>query len=197
MPPQNPDQSPTSDPKPARYEYPATEFDSKPTRALTASPNRFGILLTISAAVILLDRFTKHIIIHRLGAAGPHTIIPGFLRITNVRNTGAAFSMFAESASPATVRHALILFSVFAVVVVLAMLWRIRQTINVSSVALALILGGAFGNLYDRIHYHYVVDFIEVHIARYHWPDFNVADSCIVIGACLLLIEIFRPQPQN
>jgi signal peptidase II len=62
----------------------------------------------------------------------------------------------------------------------------------VTSLSLALILGGAIGNMYDRARLFYVVDFLEVHIARYHWPDFNVADSCIVIGACLLLLEIFR-----
>ena len=102
--------------------------------------------------------------------------------------------MFAESASPETVRNGLILFSIFAAVMVGVMLWRAGRTITPTSVALALILGGALGNLYDRIRYHYVIDFIEVHIIHYHWPDFNVADSCIVIGACLLLIEIFRPQ---
>jgi signal peptidase II len=118
-------------------------------------------------------------------------------RITDVHNTGAAFSMFAENASPETVRNILIAFSVVAVIVLFGMLWRIGRVLTVSSFALALILGGAFGNLYDRIRYHYVIDFLEVHIVHYHWPDFNVADSCIVIGACLLLIEIFRPQPRD
>ncbi len=103
--------------------------------------------------------------------------------------------MFAESTSPETVRNGLILFSIFAAIVVFVMLWRAGAAINPTSVALALILGGALGNLYDRIRYHFVIDFLEVHIVHYHWPDFNVADSCIVIGACLLLIEIFRPQP--
>jgi signal peptidase II len=103
--------------------------------------------------------------------------------------------MFAESTSPTTIRNILIAFSVFAVLILVAMLWRVGRDLTVSSVALALILGGAFGNLYDRVRYHYVVDFLEVHIHTYHWPDFNVADSCICIGACLLLIEIFRPQP--
>ena len=63
--------------------------------------------------------------------------------------------------------------------------------------SLAFILGGAIGNVYDRIRYHHVIDFIEVRILHYHWPDFNVADSFIVIGACLLFIEIFRPQPSS
>ena len=69
--------------------------------------------------------------------------------------------------------------------------------LSLTSVALALILGGALGNLYDRIRLHHVVDFLAVRIYHYNWPDFNVADSCIVIGACLLLLEIFRPTPKD
>jgi signal peptidase II len=155
------------------------------------------VMLVISAAVVLIDRITKRIVVHQLPNGQAHTVIPGIFRITDVHNTGAAFSMFAETASPVTVRNILIAFSVFAVLILLAMLWRVGHTITVSSVALALILGGAFGNLYDRVRYHYVVDFLEVRIYHYHWPDFNAADSCIVIGACLLIIEIFRPQPTD
>jgi len=181
---------------PPRYEYPPTEFDPKPRRIPRSGPRSYFLpLLALAAIVAIVDRLTKHIIIHRLPTGSAHTIIPGVLRITHVRNTGAAFSMFADSASPATVRHGLILFSLVAVCIVFAMLWRASKTISLTSIAMALILGGAIGNVYDRIRYHYVVDFIEVHIIHYHWPDFNVADSCIVIGACLLLIEIFRPQP--
>jgi signal peptidase II len=159
--------------------------------------DRRTVMFIISAAVVLIDRITKRIVVHQLPNGQAHTVIPGIFRITDVHNTGAAFSMFAETASPATVRNILIAFSVFAVLILLAMLWRVGRAITVSSVALALILGGAFGNLYDRVRYHYVVDFLEVHIHTYHWPDFNAADSCIVIGACLLLIEIFRPQPTD
>jgi signal peptidase II len=90
-----------------------------------------------------------------------------------------------------------VIFSVVAIGIVLAMLWRIRYAFNLTSVALALILGGAIGNVFDRIRYHYVIDFIEVRIFHYHWPDFNIADTCIVIGACLLFIEIFRPQTES
>ncbi|MBB5315894.1 signal peptidase II [Tunturibacter empetritectus] len=156
-----------------------------------------GLTLAIAAAVVLLDRITKHIVARQLPNGQAHTVIPGIFRITDVHNTGAAFSMFAESASPTTVRNILIAFSVLAVIVLLGMLWRAGRVLSLSSIALALILGGAFGNLYDRVRYSYVVDFLEVHIGSYHWPDFNVADSCIVIGACLLLIEIFRPQPSD
>jgi signal peptidase II len=97
--------------------------------------------------------------------------------------------MFAENASPSTVRNILIAFSVVAVLVLFGMLWRVGRHLTVTSVALALILGGAFGNLYDRIVYHYVIDFLEVHIVHYHWPDFNVADSAIVCGGILLVLH--------
>ncbi len=183
---------------PPEYQSPSTQSDPKPSPAPgSTSRSYLGLLLAITAAVVLIDRVTKLFIIHHVPSDAARTLIPGVLRITHVLNTGAAFSMFAESASPATVRIALIVFSLVAICIVFAMLWRIARTISPTSIALALILGGAIGNVYDRIRYHYVIDFIEVHIIHYHWPDFNVADSCIVIGACLLLIEIFRPQPTN
>jgi signal peptidase II len=170
---------------------------ASPLQHEVKSRDQRGLMLVISAVVVILDRITKRIVVHQLPNGQTHTVIPGIFRITDVHNTGAAFSMFAESTSPTTIRNILIAFSVFAVLILVAMLWRVGRTLTVSSVALALILGGAFGNLYDRVRYHYVVDFLEVHIHTYHWPDFNVADSCICIGACLLLIEIFRPQPTD
>ena len=173
----------------SRYKYPPTEFDPKPI-------DKRGLVLAISALVIILDRITKRIVSQQLPNGQAHTVIPGIFRITDVHNTGAAFSLFAD-ASPVLVRNILIAFSVFAVLILVGMLWRVGRALTVTSVALALILGGAFGNLYDRIRYHHVIDFLEVHIVNYHWPDFNIADSCIVIGACLLLIEIFSPQPSD
>jgi signal peptidase II len=166
--------------------------------AITEKPkDQRVIAFAISALVVLVDRITKHLVAQNIPFGQAHTVIPGVFRITDVHNTGAAFSMFAENASPEMVRDLLIGFSVVAVLVLFAMLIRTGRYLSVTSVALALILGGAFGNLYDRIRYHYVIDFLEVHIVHYHWPDFNIADSCIVIGACLLLIEIFRPRAEN
>ena len=167
------------------------------TQPATKPRNQRAPMLAISAAVVLLDRVTKHLVTRLLSTSQVHVVIPGVFHISHVHNTGAAFSMFAENASPATVRNILIAFSIIAAILIFAMLWRVGRSFSISAVALALILGGALGNLYDRIRYHYVVDFLEVHIGNYHWPDFNVADSCICIGACLLLIEIFRPQPTN
>jgi signal peptidase II len=152
------------------------------------------ISLIIALIVIALDRWSKLWIIHNIRIGHATTIIPGVFRLTHVLNTGAAFSLFEGSASPATVRNLLIAFSVFAVVVVLALLWKFGREFSLVSFSLALILGGALGNLYDRVRFSHVVDFLEVHIVHYHWPDFNIADSAICIGACLLLIEMLRPQ---
>ena len=153
-------------------------------------------LLLLAALVVVLDRASKIWIVHHINPGYAITVIPGVFRLTHVLNTGAAFSLF-ENSSPIVVRNSLIGFSIIAVIIVLAMLWRAGRTLSLTGIALALILGGAIGNLYDRLRFSHVVDFLEVHIVHYHWPDFNIADSCIVIGACLLLIEIFRPQSGN
>jgi signal peptidase II len=155
------------------------------------------ILLLISALVIILDRLSKIWIVHHIRPGYAITIIPRVFRLTNVLNTGAAFSLFADSLSPLVVRNSLIAFSVIAVLIVSVLLWRAGRELTLTGVALAMILGGAIGNLYDRVRLSYVIDFLEVHIVHYHWPDFNIADSCIVIGACLLIIEIFRPQQED
>ena len=151
-------------------------------------------LLLLSVLVIIADRVSKNAIVHRIRPGYDLKIIPGFFRLSHVLNTGAAFSLL-ENFPPNAVRLGLITFSVIAVLVVLAMLWRTGRTLNLTSVALAVILGGAIGNMYDRIRFHHVVDFLAVRIYHYNWPDFNVADSCIVIGAGLLLLDIFRAQP--
>lgn len=152
------------------------------------------LMLVIAALVVVLDRVTKLWIVAHILPGHGIVVIPKVFRLTHVLNTGAAFSMFEGSASPILVRNLLIGFSIIAVIVVLVLIWKMGRTVSLMSVALALILGGAIGNLYDRIRYLHVVDFLEVHIVHYHWPDFNVADSAIVVGACLLLLEMLRPQ---
>ncbi len=172
-------------------------------------PRRLPWLLFLSALVIAADRLTKtwvgghfdrltktwsggHI---PMGGAIP--VVPHVLRITHWLNDGAAFSLFADSASPSLVRHALIGFSVVAALLVLVLLVRLGDRLTLTSVALALVFAGALGNVHDRILYGSVVDFIEVHIFSYHWPDFNVADSAIVTGACLLMLDSLLPQKRD
>ena len=162
--------------------------------ARSAGRDMRWLMVVIAALIVALDRVTKLWIIRNILPGRGIVVIPKVFRLTHVLNTGAAFSMFESSASPLLVRNLLIAFSIAAVVVVLVLLWRMGRGVSLTAIALALILGGAIGNLYDRIRYKYVVDFLEVHIVHYHWPDFNVADSAIVVGACLLLLEMLRPQ---
>lgn len=163
----------------------------------TSSRDARPIPLLLAAIIIALDRLSKIWVDHNVARGSFITVIPGIFRISHVFNTGAAFSLFAESLSPVVVRNALIVFSIAAVIVVLGMIWQTGKQFSLTGIALGLILGGAIGNLYDRIRFSYVVDFLEVKIFHYHWPDFNVADSAIVVGACLLLLEIFRTQPTD
>jgi len=152
------------------------------------------VCLLIAALVIALDRWSKIWVTYHIKPGSAITVIPHVFRLTHVLNTGAAFSMFAESANPITVRNVLVAFSLLAALVVLVLLFKWGKQLTMTTVSLSLILGGALGNLYDRWRFHSVVDFLEVHIVHYHWPDFNVADSAIVIGACLLLLETLLPQ---
>jgi len=157
------------------------------------APRRLPWLLLISALVFTADRLTKTWVGAHIRIGGAITIIPRILRITHWTNEGAAFSLFADSTSPHTVRWALIIFTLLAAVAVFIALLRLGSSVTLTTVALALILGGALGNLHDRILYGSVIDFIEVHIFTYHWPDFNVADSSIVTGACLLFLDSLLP----
>lgn len=170
--------------------------DEPTTTAPVATKDRRWILFLVSALVILADRLSKDWIVYRIRPGYTIPVIPGVFHLSHVLNTGAAFSIM-ENWRADYVRLGLIAFSGVAVVVVFVLLWRSGRAITLSSVALALILGGALGNLYDRIRLHHVVDFLAVTIYHYHWPDFNVADSCIVIGACLLLLEIFQPEAKQ
>ena len=157
-------------------------------------PRRLPWLLSISALIFVADRLTKIWVGNHIPMGGAIPVIPRVLRITHWTNDGAAFSLFADTASPHTVRWILISFSLVAAVVVLVAMVRFGNRFTLTTVALALVLAGALGNVHDRIAYGSVVDFIEVHIFSYHWPDFNVADSSVVIGACMLMLDSLLPK---
>jgi signal peptidase II len=157
-------------------------------------PRRLPWLLLLSGFVLLADRLSKRWVEAHIQLGGAIPVIPRVLRITHWTNEGAAFSLFAESASPHLVRWVLVGISLLAALAVLIALVRLGDRLTLTTVALALIFAGALGNAHDRILYGSVVDFIEVHIFSYHWPDFNVADSAIVIGACLLFLDSMLPR---
>jgi signal peptidase II len=145
-----------------------------------------GWLLLLSLIIIVLDRVTKWLAYTRIPLGDNVKVIAHVFAISHVENPGAAFSLFNDSSSPARVRWMLLGFSLLAAVAVLIALWKLGRRFTPTTVALALILGGALGNAYDRVRFGYVIDFLEVHIIHYHWPDFNVADSAIVVGGILL-----------
>jgi signal peptidase II len=157
-------------------------------------PRRLPWLLGLSALVLLADRLTKIWVSRHIPFGDAIPIIPHVLRITHWTNEGAAFSLFADTASPHAVRWGLVSFSLLAAIIVLIAMIRLGSRITFTTTALALILAGALGNVHDRIAYGSVIDFIEVHIFSYHWPDFNVADSSIVVGACLLMLDSLLPK---
>ena len=145
--------------------------------------------LFIALIVVLLDRWTKHLVAQRMRLYAHIQIIPGFFRLTHTENTGAAFSLFADS--PAHWKTGmLIAFSLVALAVVSVLLWRNHHAHVVTGIGLSLIMGGAVGNLWDRLTSGRVVDFLLFYVKRYQWPVFNLADSAIVVGAGLLIVEI-------
>jgi signal peptidase II len=144
----------------------------------------------ISAVVILCDRLTKLYIIRHIELNfGNVQVIPNFFSITHVENTGAAFSLFADW-SPSVRIPLLVGFSTAAMIIVGYLLWSSARKFTWTGLALSLILGGAIGNLYDRILFGRVIDFLHVYIGPHMWPDFNLADSAIVCGATLLFIDL-------
>jgi signal peptidase II len=150
--------------------------------------------LLIAGLVLALDRLSKWIIAQSIPLYGSVNVIPGFFKLTHVTNRGAAFGLFSDSPSQYKIL-VLIFFSVLALIVVTALLWRHTAGMNSTAVALSLIFGGAIGNLWDRVLSGHVVDFLEFYIGPYVWPDFNIADSAIVIGAAILMAEIlFAPK---
>jgi signal peptidase II len=151
----------------------------------------------IVAAVIALDRLTKWLVIRHLPEAHQIPVIPGLFQLSHWENTGAAFSMFADSSSPWRTLG-LIGFAVAALLVVGFLLWKSGSALNAITLALALIMGGASGNLWDRVAKGTVTDFLDFFIGQHHWPPFNIADSAIVIGSLLLVWKIMvGPQRET
>jgi signal peptidase II len=154
-----------------------------------------ALYFSVSAIVILLDRLTKLFVARHVELNfGSLPVIPNFFSITHVENSGAAFSLFAEW--PQRVRIPLLVgFSTVAMIVVCYLLWKSAAKFNGSGLALAFILGGAIGNLYDRLLFGHVTDFLHFYIGPHTWPDFNLADSAIVCGAALLCIDLILGTP--
>jgi len=144
----------------------------------------------IAAGVFVADRGSKAIIETRFDAFDTKVVIPGFFNLVRSSNPGVAFGIFQENPSPQRTL-ALVAISIVAVAILAAMLWRIDQQDRYTATGLALIFGGALGNVYDRVHAGTVTDFLDFHAGAYHWYVFNLADSAICVGAGLLILSMF------
>ncbi|MBI1357165.1 MAG: signal peptidase II [Acidobacteria bacterium] len=143
--------------------------------------------LLLAVALFGLDRWSKAAVVDGLELYSSHTVIPGLFDLVHARNTGIAFSLFADSGH--WMREWMLpALTAGAIVFVLVLFWRYDGGAR-GRLALALVLAGAAGNLYDRLLYGYVTDFLDVYVGSWHWPAFNVADSCITVGALLLLLD--------
>lgn len=150
--------------------------------------------LLLSLAVLAADQITKWLVETHLPFPSSNEIVPGVFHLSHLRNTGVAFGML-DSFGPEFSRWGLSLLALGALALVG---WLFRATEPSSTLlltALALVLGGAAGNLIDRIFQGAVTDFLGVYIGSYRWPDFNVADSAISVGLVVLLFDSFRPRP--
>ena len=153
--------------------------------------------IIIAGLIVLCDRMTKWLVAQKIALSDSVDVIPGVFRLTHVQNQGAAFGLFAESPSEWKVAM-LIMFSIAALAVVSALLWKNGNALNATAIALSLVFGGALGNLWDRVVSGKVIDFLDFYFGSHHWPAFNIADSAIVVGALLLLSEIFlAPQEEK
>ncbi len=142
--------------------------------------------LWLALLVLVLDQASKWVISHDMQLYQSIPVLPGF-RLTYVHNTGAAFSFLSEAGGWQRWLFALLALLISAVLTVWLM--RLKSNEKLMAVSLSLILGGAIGNLVDRLLYGYVIDFIDVYYQDWHWPAFNIADSAICVGVVLMLLD--------
>jgi len=147
--------------------------------------------LFIAAAVILLDQGSKALLLAQAQLVDFPVRICTFFNLVLVHNTGVSFGMFAHQQA----WMPLLLTAATCLIVLMLLIWFFRANDKATLYALAFILGGALGNIIDRVRYGAVTDFFDFHVGSYHWPAFNVADSAIFIGVVILvLISIVRRE---
>ncbi|SHH79689.1 signal peptidase II [Ferrimonas marina] len=149
-------------------------------------------LLWISAVALILDQITKLWVMAKFDLYESIPLIP-YLNLTYVHNTGAAFSFLADAGG--WQRWGFAIFAILVSIALVVMLRAERADNRVINWSYALIIGGAIGNLIDRLAYGYVVDFIDFYVGNWHWPAFNIADTAICVGAGLMILDAFL-QPK-
>jgi len=160
-----------------------------------ANHHRYIKLFVISGLVVIFDQITKFLILENLPLFHSTIVIPGFFNITHILNPGGAFGFMAHQTS--NLRNLLFLLaSSIAICFIFYFYKNISKTQPLLSSGLALIFGGAIGNLIDRIRFGKVVDFLDFYIGSHHWPAFNIADSAITIGITIFVFHLlFKKMP--
>ncbi len=148
-------------------------------------------LLVLMVGVVGLDQASKALLVHALELHDSVPLVDGLLSISHVRNRGAAFGLLSDWDLPYQ-PLVLAVLSIAALLAITLYFVRLPATARLPRIALALVLGGALGNLLDRVRLGYVIDFIHVYWRQHQWPDFNVADSAITVGVVLLVFDILR-----
>ena len=151
--------------------------------------------LWLSLAVLVLDQLSKYTIVENLYLYERISVIPSFFSLTLAYNTGAAFSFLSNQGG--WQRWFLSIVAAIVSIFLVSWLRRMEKGEGWQACSMALILGGALGNLYDRVAHGYVVDFLLVYYKDWHFPSFNVADVAITIGAAMLVLDMFREQPKQ
>jgi len=154
-------------------------------------------LILVSAAVVLVDQVTKYLIVKALALHQAVEVIPGLFNLTHILNPGGAFGFFATQ-SLGVRRFVFLFMSAIVAAFVVWIYHRVAKTHVFLSWGLAMIFGGALGNLIDRFRFGMVVDFLDVYIGSAHWPAFNVADSAISVGMAILIYHVvFNKIPEG
>ncbi len=148
---------------------------------------KYGPLLVSVAVMLFLDQYTKMVIRSSFSLGESVSVIDGFFNLTYILNSGAAFSFLADTGKPWVGRFFII--ASIAAIVIIIFIYREVEDNRPLKIALTLIMGGAGGNLIDRVLAGKVTDFLDFHIAGHHWPVFNVADSCITIGVTIIIVQ--------
>jgi len=149
---------------------------------------KYLILFSLSGLVLTFDQLTKYLVLARTDLGAPQAIIPGFLNLVLAKNNGFAFG-FLRQAPQSLQGIFFIAVPVFALILIILIFIKLRDDQMLSSIALTTILGGAIGNLIDRVQYGYVVDFLDFHLGDSHLPPFNVADLSIILGVLLMFVS--------
>jgi signal peptidase II len=151
--------------------------------------------LILMTALVALDQATKHLIARTVDLYESVMVIPGFFNITRIHNKGAIFGTFSQTNNK-LVFALLTAASLAALSFVVYYFFKTPSGDKLMKVALTLIAAGALGNQFDRLIRGHVIDFLDFYVGRAHWPFFNAADSCITIGACLMLVILFRRKSE-